>query len=51
MTWPDSAPRYFGKFASKAEAEKWIAEHHWLTEQRRVADETIPRDVPEDSRP
>jgi hypothetical protein len=51
MTWPDSAPRYFGKFASKAEAEKWIAEHHWLTEQSRVADETIPRDVPEDSRP
>jgi hypothetical protein len=40
MAWPDSVPRYFGKFASKAEAEKWIAEHHWLTEQSRVASET-----------
>jgi hypothetical protein len=30
MAWPDSTPRYFGKFASKAEAEKWIAEHHWM---------------------
>jgi hypothetical protein len=28
MAWPDSTPRYFGKFPSKAEAEKWIAEHH-----------------------
>jgi hypothetical protein len=32
MAWPDSTPRYFGKFASKTEAEKWIAEHHWMTE-------------------
>jgi hypothetical protein len=40
MAWPDSIPRYFGKFASKAEAEKWIAEHHWMTEQSKVAAET-----------
>jgi hypothetical protein len=25
--------RYFGKFASLPEAERWIAEHLWLTEQ------------------
>jgi hypothetical protein len=37
-----SAPRFFGKFDSQAQAEKWIAEHQWLTEQRKVA-----RDAPE----
>jgi hypothetical protein len=45
MAWPDHAPRLFGKFASQAEAEKWIAEHRWLTEQRKVADETTRRDT------
>ena len=30
MAWPDHTPRFFGKFASQAEAEKWIADHHWL---------------------
>jgi hypothetical protein len=33
ITWPDHRPRHFGKFRSRAEAEKWIEEHHWLTEQ------------------
>jgi len=33
MTWPQSPPRYFGKFDSAAEAERWIAEHRWLTKQ------------------
>jgi hypothetical protein len=37
MAWPDHTPRFFGKFDSQAEAEKWIAEHHWLTEQSKVA--------------
>jgi hypothetical protein len=37
MAWPDHPPRLFGKFASKAEAEEWIAEHHWLTEQSKPA--------------
>jgi len=32
MAWPDSNPRYFGKFHSQTEAEKWIAKHQWLTE-------------------
>jgi hypothetical protein len=31
LAWPDAGPRYFGKFQSKEEAEKWIAAHHWLT--------------------
>jgi hypothetical protein len=30
IAWPDHPPRYFGKFPSKDEAEKWIAEHRWL---------------------
>jgi hypothetical protein len=36
MAWPDHTPRFFGKFDSQAQAEKWIAEHHWLTEQSKV---------------
>jgi hypothetical protein len=32
MTWQEYR-RYVGKFASQAEAEKWIAEHQWLTKQ------------------
>jgi len=31
------ARSHFGKFDSQAEAEKWIAEHHWLTEQSKPA--------------
>jgi hypothetical protein len=31
------ARSHFGKFDSQAEAEKWIAEHHWLTEQSKGA--------------
>jgi len=34
MEWPNKNPHFFGKFRSQAEAEKWIAEHRWLTEQR-----------------
>jgi hypothetical protein len=26
-------PHYFGKFQSQAEAEQWIAAHHWMTTQ------------------
>ena len=33
MTWAHGSPRYFGKFDTQVEAEKWIAEHHWLTKQ------------------
>jgi hypothetical protein len=31
-------PRFFGRFNTEAEAEKWIAEHHWLTEQHPEPD-------------
>ena len=34
IAWPHKTPHYFGKFQSQAEAELWIAEHHWLTKQR-----------------
>jgi hypothetical protein len=33
MTWPQSEPRYFGKFVSEAEAQHWIADHSWLERQ------------------
>jgi hypothetical protein len=39
MAWPESHPRYFGKFDSRAEAEKWIEKHDWLTEQNQEPDE------------
>ena len=30
IKWPDAAPRYFGKFNSRTDAEQWIDEHRWL---------------------
>jgi len=33
LAWTNGKTRYFGKFASLPEAERWIAEHLWLTEQ------------------
>jgi hypothetical protein len=38
IAWSKTIPRYFGKFHSQTEAEKWIEEHHWLTEQRQEPD-------------
>jgi hypothetical protein len=38
IAWSKTIPRYFGKFHSQTEAEKWIKEHHWLTEQRQGPD-------------
>ena len=43
MAWPNRTPRFFGKFDSQAEAEKWIADHRWLTRH----DEMTPPDTPE----
>src|SRR5262249_53512484 len=31
----DWHPRYFGKFDSEAEAERWIAGHRWLSKLER----------------
>jgi hypothetical protein len=46
MTWPNKAPRFFGgkaprriaprffgRFESQADAQRWIEEHCWLTTQ------------------
>ena len=38
LAWPRKTPHYFGKFQTKEEAEQWIAEHHWLSEQRQEPD-------------
>jgi hypothetical protein len=38
ISWPVHGPRFFGRFNTEAEAEKWIAEHHWLTEQHPEPD-------------
>jgi hypothetical protein len=40
MTWPQSEPRYFGKFVSEVEAQHWIADHPWLERQVEPAEET-----------
>lgn len=48
MKWPNSIPRFFGRFNTEAEAERWIAEHRWLTEQREEPDvTTAPAGDPE----
>jgi len=38
MAWPNKNLHFFGKFLSQAEAEKWIEQHRWLTEQRQKPD-------------
>ena len=45
LAWPNNFRHYFGKFNSRTEAEKWIADHHWLTRESQVAD--VPPDAPE----
>ena len=42
LAWPTHPRRYFGKFQSKKEAEKWIEQHRWLTKQPREPDDTPP---------
>jgi hypothetical protein len=42
LTWPGHAARFFGRFNSQADAERWIAEHRWLTEQREPANGDYP---------
>jgi hypothetical protein len=37
IAWPRSPLRYLGRFNTRAEAEKWIGEHHWLTTRREEA--------------
>jgi hypothetical protein len=46
ITWRKKTPRYFGRFVSQADAEKWIAAHSWLTEQRQKPDTPPPAKSP-----
>jgi hypothetical protein len=39
---PALLSRYFGKFQSREEAEKWIEKSRWLTEQTQELDEAQP---------
>jgi hypothetical protein len=39
IVWPNGAVRYFGKFASKKDANAWIKAHPWLT--KPFAEKTI----------
>ena len=41
MVWPNKHLHFFGKFLSQAEAEKWIEQHRWLTEQPQKPDVTL----------
>jgi hypothetical protein len=38
LAWPNKHPHFFGRFDTKAEAEKWIEQHRWLMEQRQRPD-------------
>jgi hypothetical protein len=42
LSGPGHAAHFFGKFETQAEAEKWIAEHRWLTERREAANGDYP---------
>jgi hypothetical protein len=39
MAWPNNTVRFFGKFLSLREAEKWIEKHRWLSKQNQKLDE------------
>jgi hypothetical protein len=42
MAWPTSKKlHFFGKFVSRAEAEKWIEQHRWLTGQPQKLDDAL----------
>jgi hypothetical protein len=39
LAWPNNRHlRFFGKFLSRTEAEKWIEQHRWLTGQPQKPD-------------
>jgi hypothetical protein len=31
IVWPNGHVHYFGRFAAKKDAVKWISDHHWMT--------------------
>jgi hypothetical protein len=42
IAWPNSTPRFFGRFDTQTEAEKWITDHRWMAEQRQDTEMTAP---------
>lgn len=53
IAWARKTPHFFGKFQTKKEAEEWIADHHWMAEQREEpgAAEADDPDDPDDTSP
>jgi len=45
IAWPNKPLHFFGKFLSQAEAETWIEQHRWLTEQPQEQDVAPPAKV------
>ena len=41
LTWPNGSIHYFGRYADRREADKWIAEHRWMTAER-IEERDIP---------
>jgi hypothetical protein len=50
-TGPLYPARYVGKFDSEAEAERWIAEHRWLTKQSPERRQETPNEAATDAAP
>ena len=34
VIWPNGASHHVGRYADRREADKWIAEHRWMTAER-----------------
>jgi hypothetical protein len=45
IVWPNGAVHHFGKFASKKDADDWIAAHSWLTMPAEENTKTEPPEV------
>jgi hypothetical protein len=47
MAWPNNTVRFFGKFLSRREAEKWIEKQHgWLSKQNQKPDKKPTKGQP-----
>jgi hypothetical protein len=41
LAWPNGSIHYVGRYADRREANKWIAEHRWMTAER-IEESDIP---------
>ena len=41
LTWPNGSIHYVGRYAGRREADRWIAEHRWMTAER-IEESDIP---------